>query len=158
MLWKSTPLSSLQIDCRGFCCTRPYSLHTGKGRGSQTFHGPVRLPQDQQPVPGPTYSGELDTLPLDLAPGRSASSASWQHTEHFQVWTPEPGLSPSSATYQLGGQGQAPPLIHLLFIYSAPTMCRHSGTLLGTRNVSVTKADEDAYPCGARILMEGKAV
>lgn len=50
--WKRTPFFSLQIACRGSSCTRPHSPHTGKGWGSQTLHGSVRLPQDQQPVPG----------------------------------------------------------------------------------------------------------
>lgn len=123
--WKRTPFLSLQIAA-GFPLNQTPLPLTGKGRGSQTLQGSVRLPQDQQPVPGATCSGDVDTLPFGLAPGRGASSASWQHTGRFRVWTPEPaclGSGPSTTTDQLGAHERAPALIHLPCIYSAPTMC-----------------------------------
>lgn len=109
MYWKRTPLFSLPIACRGSSCTRPHSPAPPprKGLGESDPPWQCETPTGPAACARGSPARDVDTLPLDLAPGRGASSASWQHTERFRVWTPEPaclGSGPSTSTYQLGAQ------------------------------------------------------
>ena len=119
-------------------------LYTGPGCGHQSLRGSVRLPLDQQPVPGARLVRGTGHS-LWPGPWEESSHAPWPHAEQFRAWATEPAPPRPAGCPRAGACVNSLPYIYLLSTHSVPVLGAlpfDAGTLVGGRAVEAVEGDE----------------